>query len=146
MKYGHKKQLERKLYVTNVPDVCLGSTEPLTPGRPSKEGLEPKTMSRRNQGQEWSNRKMKPAKKARTTPSLPHPLPGRPIRRRQQWREEGERERTKPQTRPPIMTRSGHLKSGSFNLLEPSGPVQACNGIALPLPFVFVFSVWQWRS
>ena len=24
------------------------------------------------------------------------------------------------------------LKSGSFNLLEPSGPVQACNGIALP--------------
>ena len=28
------------------------------------------------------------------------------------------------------------LKSGSLNLLEPSGPVQACNGIALPLPFV----------
>jgi len=27
------------------------------------------------------------------------------------------------------------LKSGSLNLLEPSGPVQACNGIALPLPF-----------
>jgi hypothetical protein len=25
------------------------------------------------------------------------------------------------------------LKSGSFTLLEPSGPVQACNGIALPL-------------
>jgi hypothetical protein len=24
------------------------------------------------------------------------------------------------------------LKSGSFNLLEPSGPVKACNGIALP--------------
>ena len=24
------------------------------------------------------------------------------------------------------------LKSGSFNLLEPSAPVQACNGIALP--------------
>jgi len=24
------------------------------------------------------------------------------------------------------------LKSGSPNLLEPSGPVQACNGIALP--------------
>ena len=24
--------------------------------------------------------------------------------------------------------------SGSLNLLEPSGPVQACNGIALPLP------------
>jgi hypothetical protein len=26
------------------------------------------------------------------------------------------------------------LKSGSLNLLEPSGPVQACNGTALPLP------------
>jgi len=25
------------------------------------------------------------------------------------------------------------LKSGIFNLLEPRGPVQACNGIALPL-------------
>jgi hypothetical protein len=25
------------------------------------------------------------------------------------------------------------LKSGSLNLLEPSGPVQACNGIAVPL-------------
>jgi len=25
------------------------------------------------------------------------------------------------------------LKSGSLNLLEPSGPLQACNGIALPL-------------
>jgi len=24
------------------------------------------------------------------------------------------------------------LKSGIFNLLEPSGPVQTCNGIALP--------------
>jgi len=24
------------------------------------------------------------------------------------------------------------LKSGSLNLLEPSGPIQACNGIALP--------------
>jgi len=27
------------------------------------------------------------------------------------------------------------LKCGSPNLLEPSGPVQACNGIALPLHF-----------
>jgi len=26
------------------------------------------------------------------------------------------------------------LKSGSLELLEPSGPVQVCNGIALPLP------------
>ena len=25
------------------------------------------------------------------------------------------------------------LESGNLNLLEPSGPVQACNGIALPL-------------
>ena len=24
------------------------------------------------------------------------------------------------------------LKSGNLNLLEPSGPVQACNGVALP--------------
>jgi hypothetical protein len=30
------------------------------------------------------------------------------------------------------------LKSGSLNLLEPSGPVQACNGIALTL-FYFIF-------
>jgi len=27
------------------------------------------------------------------------------------------------------------FKSGSLNLLEPSGPVQACNGIALPFTF-----------
>jgi len=26
------------------------------------------------------------------------------------------------------------LKSGSLNFLEPSGPVQACHGSALPLP------------
>jgi len=26
------------------------------------------------------------------------------------------------------------MKSGSLKLLEPSGPVQACNGIVLPLP------------
>jgi hypothetical protein len=29
------------------------------------------------------------------------------------------------------------LKSGSLRLLEPSGPVKACNGIALPLPFIY---------
>ena len=29
------------------------------------------------------------------------------------------------------------LKSGSLNYLEPSGPVQACNGIGLPLPLPF---------
>jgi hypothetical protein len=27
-------------------------------------------------------------------------------------------------------------KSGSLNFLEPSGPTQACNGTALPLPFM----------
>ena len=26
------------------------------------------------------------------------------------------------------------MKSGSLNLPEPSGPAQACNGVALPLP------------
>ena len=31
------------------------------------------------------------------------------------------------------------LKSGSLNLLEPSGAVQACNGIALPFYSVFNF-------
>ena len=32
------------------------------------------------------------------------------------------------------------LKSGRLNLLEPSGPVQACNGIALILPlFSYTF-------
>jgi hypothetical protein len=30
------------------------------------------------------------------------------------------------------------LKSGSLNLLEPSGHVKACNGIALPLTFQVV--------
>jgi hypothetical protein len=28
------------------------------------------------------------------------------------------------------------LKSGSLNLLEPYGPVKACNGIALPLDVI----------
>jgi hypothetical protein len=27
------------------------------------------------------------------------------------------------------------MKSRSLNLLEPSGPVQVCTGVALPLPF-----------
>jgi len=44
------------------------------------------------------------------------------------------------------------LKSGSLNLLEPSGPVQACNGIALPLPLTEVFACYSrtfktdWRA
>jgi len=29
-------------------------------------------------------------------------------------------------------------KSGNLNFLEPSGPVQACNGTALPLPFLLL--------
>jgi len=29
-------------------------------------------------------------------------------------------------------------KSGNLNFLEPSGPVQACNGTALPLP-LFIY-------
>ena len=44
---------------------------------------------------------------------------------------------------------AGVLKFGNLNLLEPSGPVQACNGIALPLPdrvlrdtFVEVFRIF----
>jgi len=32
------------------------------------------------------------------------------------------------------------LKSGNLNLLEPSGPLQACNGIALPLPYPLCLS------
>jgi len=38
------------------------------------------------------------------------------------------------------------LKSGSLNLLEPSGPVQACNGIALPLPFYCFLSKCKWAK
>jgi len=30
------------------------------------------------------------------------------------------------------------MKSGNFNFLEPSGPLQACNGTALPLPYILV--------
>jgi hypothetical protein len=33
------------------------------------------------------------------------------------------------------------LKSGSLKLLEPYGNVQACNGIALPLPLHFTFKI-----
>jgi len=35
------------------------------------------------------------------------------------------------------------MKSGSLNFLEPSGPLQACNGTALPLPLLFT-EHWQW--
>jgi hypothetical protein len=37
------------------------------------------------------------------------------------------------------------LKSGNLNLLEPSGPVQACNGIALPFN-ILVFPVENHRN
>jgi hypothetical protein len=33
------------------------------------------------------------------------------------------------------------LKSGSLNLLEPSGPVKACNGIALPFCNIYRNSI-----
>jgi len=33
------------------------------------------------------------------------------------------------------------LKSGSLNLLEPSGPVEACNGIALPFTTLLVIAL-----
>jgi hypothetical protein len=35
------------------------------------------------------------------------------------------------------------LKSGSLNLLEPSGPVKACNGIALPSPFTLIIRLFK---
>jgi len=34
------------------------------------------------------------------------------------------------------------LKSGGLNLLEPSGTIQACNGIAIPLPLLDVTLKW----
>ena len=30
------------------------------------------------------------------------------------------------------------MKSGNLNFLEPSGPLQACNGTALPLPLHYI--------
>jgi hypothetical protein len=32
------------------------------------------------------------------------------------------------------------MKSGSLNILEPSGPLQAYTGIALPVPFLSVIN------
>ena len=31
------------------------------------------------------------------------------------------------------------MKSGKLNFLEPSGPLQACNGTALPLPLKYIY-------
>jgi hypothetical protein len=33
------------------------------------------------------------------------------------------------------------LESGSLNLLEPSGPVETYNGIALPLPLPILYTI-----
>jgi hypothetical protein len=33
------------------------------------------------------------------------------------------------------------MKSGNLNFLEPSGPLQACNGTALALPLPYIFYV-----
>jgi len=40
------------------------------------------------------------------------------------------------------------MKSGNLNLLEPSGPVQACKGIALPVPdtALRVFIEWEMQK
>jgi len=38
------------------------------------------------------------------------------------------------------------LKSWNLNVLEPSGPVQACNGIAVPLPFTYYFEIIDLRA
>jgi hypothetical protein len=35
------------------------------------------------------------------------------------------------------------VKSGRLSLLEPSGPVQACNGIALPLPVLKAYWLYH---
>ena len=35
------------------------------------------------------------------------------------------------------------MKSGSRNFLEPSGPLQACNGTALPLPLPLLAFICQ---
>jgi len=32
------------------------------------------------------------------------------------------------------------MESGNLNFLEPSGPLQACNGTALPLPLLILWS------
>jgi len=38
------------------------------------------------------------------------------------------------------------LKYGNLNFLEPSGPLQACNGTALPLHYIYIYiRVYTWR-
>jgi len=36
-------------------------------------------------------------------------------------------------------------KSGNLNFLEPSGPVQACNGTALPYIYIYIY-IYIWRN
>jgi len=39
------------------------------------------------------------------------------------------------------------MKSGKLNFLEPSGPLQACNGTAVPLPLhEDVYTFWQYLA
>jgi hypothetical protein len=35
------------------------------------------------------------------------------------------------------------MKCGNLNFLEPSGPLQVCNGTALPLPFTILRELVQ---
>ena len=37
------------------------------------------------------------------------------------------------------------MKSGNLNFLEPSGPLQACNGTALPLPLLYTGNAFLFR-
>jgi hypothetical protein len=38
------------------------------------------------------------------------------------------------------------MKSGNINFLEPSGPLQACNGTALPLPYLSTKEPGIWNN
>ena len=38
------------------------------------------------------------------------------------------------------------MKSGNLNFLEPSGPLQACNGIAVPFIWVIFYRECTWQS
>ena len=34
------------------------------------------------------------------------------------------------------------MKSGNLNFVEPSGPLQACNGTALPFPIIIIIIIF----
>jgi hypothetical protein len=38
------------------------------------------------------------------------------------------------------------MKSGNLNFLEPFGPLQACNGTDLLLPFTLAFQAYIWKD